>query len=301
MDSGEWKVLLPVIQKAARRVAADEKPKRLRFADWLIVAMYHWAVAHDRPQSWACERRHYSSVFRPRSLPSVSQFNRRMNHPRTLRILEMVRRSLSGNLASKPLTYLDGKPLTVGVASKDRQAARGRVMGGFAKGYKLHAWMSEDRKFPLWCVTPLNIHELTAAKALVEQVPMLSEDSLVLADTNYDSHELQTMIAQRNGRLLLKPKGNTNGKRHPSTLRSMGPIRRELLEVSSTQPELVRLVHRSRANAEGILGNLCGYGGGLTTLPPWVRGLRRVRRWVGVKINLYHARLRTRKELKMAA
>ena len=39
-------------------------------------------------------------------------------------------------------------------------------------------------------------------------------------------------------------------------------------------------------------------GGGLWNLPAWVRGLDRVRRWVGVKIVLYNARLALRLQLQ---
>ena len=41
--------------------------------------------------------------------------------------------------------YLDGKPLTVSPVSKDPQAARGKITGGFAKGYKLYAFVNEQR------------------------------------------------------------------------------------------------------------------------------------------------------------
>ena len=34
--------------------------------NWLIVAMYAWAVWHDRTTSWACDRGHYTGLFRPR-------------------------------------------------------------------------------------------------------------------------------------------------------------------------------------------------------------------------------------------
>jgi IS5 family transposase len=301
MDRDEWKVIMRAVKRAARRVAAEARPQRLRFGDWLIGAMFLWAVAHDRPQSWCCDRRHYSSVFRPRKLPSVSQFNRRMNCPRIERILRLLQDDLGGDLMATALSYLDGKPLTVGVASKDSEAARGHVMGGFAKGYKLHAFMSEDRRIPLWCVTPLNVHEVKAAGAMLEQVSSFSDRSLVLADQNYDTHELHKLIDAHNGRLLVKPKGDPSGERHAVTLRQMGRARRELLEIQRERPGLIRLVYRQRIHAEGILGNLCGYGGGLTSLPPWVRGLHRVRRWVGGKIILYHARLRVRADKKKAA
>lgn len=321
VEREQWRMVLRAVKRAARQVDKAWRPKRLRFADWQIVAMFLWAVAHDRPQSWACDARHYTtSVFRPRRLPSVSQFNRRMNQPRTRAVLQRVHEALAGAppteaMASTALSYLDGKPLTVGVASKDPDARRGHVMGGFARGYKLHAWMSEDRRIPIWCVTPLNTHEAPVAQALVDQVTTaLPDRSLVLADQNYDSHDLHKRLDARNGRLLVRPKEGgkrkakrtassptTVGTRHPVTLRQMGPARRELLSVVARHPNLFRIVHRQRANAEGILGNLCGYGGGLTGLPPWARRMHRVRRWVGGKIIMYHARLRTRTRVAAAA
>ena len=315
MEREQWQILLAAVKQAARQVEREQRPERLQFGDWLVVAMYLWAVAHDRPQSWACERRHYTGVFRPRRLPSVSQFNRRMNHPRTREVLLRVHEQLGGPVTATALTYLDGKPLAVGVASKDPDARRGHVMGGFAKGYKLHAWMTEDRRFPLWAVMPLNAHEIPVAQALVAQTTRLSDRSLVLADQNYDGRDLHQAIAGRGGRLVLNPRdGGSRARRirgsranppadaaaltaasmHPVSLRQMGPARRELLEVKTARPDLVRMAMRHRINAEGILGNLCAYGGGLTGLPPWARRLHRVRRWVGGKIILYHARLRAR-------
>lgn len=301
MDREQWKIVLAAVKRASRQVARILRPKRLRFADWLIVALFLWAVAHDRPQSWACDRSHYSRVFRPRKLPSISQFNRRLNGPRTYLILQQVHGELGGEVTATALSYLDGKPLVVGVASKDPEARRGHVMGGFAKGYKLHAWMTEDRRIPLWCVMPLNVGEVPVAEVLVQQVPELSERSLVLTDQNYDASDLHKELDARGGRLLLVPKGSPGGERHPVTLRHMGPARRELLVVQAKHPGLLRQVHRHRVNAEGILGNLCGYGGGLSPLPPWVRRLYRVRRWVGGKIILYHARLRARIARRKAA
>src|SRR5215213_1185175 len=162
MDREQWGIVLDAVKRAAGRVAeAQPARRRPKFADWLVVAMYLWAVAHDRCQSWACDRAHYNGrVFRPRGpLPSVSQFNRRVAGGRVRLVLQEVHRELAGGLAATALSYLDGKPLAVGVASKDPDAKRGHVMGGFAKGYKLHAWMSEDRRVPLWCVAPLNVHE----------------------------------------------------------------------------------------------------------------------------------------------
>ena len=300
MDRQEWTIVLQAVKRAARQVNRVHRPRRLTFGDWLIVAMFLWTVAHDRPQSWACDRDHYSTLFRPRKLPSVSQFNRRMNQERTHLILLRVHQMLGGGLAATALSYLDGKPLVVGVASKDRDARRGHVMGGFAKGYKLHAWMSEDRRIPLWSVTPLNVGEQPVAEVLIRQAGLLPEESLVLADQNYDTHDLHKGVDACRGRLLVKPKGPV-GPRHPVTMRQMGPARRELVGVAEHHPSLLRMVMRQRIHAEGTLGNLCGYGGGLCNLPPWVRRTYRVRRWVGGKIILYHARLRARARRKNSA
>ena len=299
MGRDEWRIVLTEVKRVARRVGRPGR--RRRFPDWLIVAMFLWAVAHDRCQPWACDRGHYTGAFRPRRLPSVSQFNRRVNGPRTRLILRRVHEALAGPVTATALSYLDGKPLPVGPASKDPDAAKGHVLGGWARGYKLHAWMTEDRRVPLWCVAPLNVDERPVARLLVAQVGRLSERSLTLADRNYDTHDLHKDLAARGGRLLVEPKGDPAGGRHPVTLRQMGPARRELLRVRAAHPGLVRMVHRHRVNAEGILGNLCGYAGGLAPLPPWARRLYRVRRWVGGKIILYHARLRVRAAQKKVA
>jgi len=311
MDREVWAEVLRAIKRAARKINKLHPMKRKPpYSDWLIVAMYLWAVAHERSQSWACERDHYNGMFRPRQpLPSVSQFNRRLRWDRTEWILQEIQRQESGGtaaLASSALSYLDGKPLLVGVASKDRAAKRGHVMGGMARGYKLHAWMSEDRRIPLWSVMPLNVAEPPVATLLVSQLNeplLLRDDSLMLVDQNFDSYQLHKQVAARNGRLLVPPKGEGKSlaQRHPVNLRKMGAARRELIAVTTTCPSLVHMVYRQRVNAEGIFGNLCGYGGGLTHLPPWVRGLHRVRRWVGGKIILYHARLRVRARRKRAA
>jgi hypothetical protein len=221
-----------------------------------------------------------------------------MNLPRTQLILQRVHQELAGPVTATSMTYLDGKPLPVGVASKARH---GHVMGGYAKGYKLHAWMSEDRRIPLWIVMPLNVDERPMAQVLLGQVNELSPRSLILADQNYDTHDLHKMVDARGGRLLVKPKGSKDGKRNADNLKKMGPARRELLKVRAEHSVLLRYVHKQRIPAEGISGNLCGCSGGLTGLPPWVRRLYRVRRWVGGKMLLYHAKLQSRRGLRTAA
>ena len=67
MDQIQWKILYQVIRKAAGSLPRD---RRLTFSNLLIVAMYFWAVKHDRAMMWACDRANYGGFFRPRRLPS---------------------------------------------------------------------------------------------------------------------------------------------------------------------------------------------------------------------------------------
>jgi hypothetical protein len=46
---------------------------------------------------------------------------------------------------------------------------------------------------------------------------------------------------------------------------------------------------------------VCTAGGLGTALPPWVRTLARVRRWVGAKIVMYNARLAVQDRLRTEA
>jgi hypothetical protein len=289
MDRNDWQLILRCIKRAARQLP---RMRQCLFSDWLITAMFLWSVAHDRPMSWACDRVHYNGIFRPRRLPSVSWFIRRVKSERIRLILQRVHEELAGPLTATALGYFDGKPLPVGSASKDPDAAWGHVMNGFAKGYKLHAILTEDRRIPLFCVLPLNCHEVPAAQAMLEQAPLFSRRSLLLADGNYDAADLHKTVDRLDGRLLVKPRGMAE---HPVTLRQMGHARRELLDTWRQYPSLCQLVYKQRIHVEGGFSNLTCYGGGLGPLPAWVRRLPRVVRWVGAKIILYHARLRRKK------
>ena len=51
---------------------------------------------------------------------------------------------------------------------------------------------------------------------------------------------------------------------------------------------------------ERAFANLSNFGGGLTHLPPWVRTLPRVTRWVTAKLIIYHARANVRNAARVA-
>ena len=297
MDRVIWTAVMVAVRVACGRAPKPKKRRRGRrttFPDWLIVAMYLWAAWHDRCLSWACDRDHYGRLFRPRKLPSVSQFARRVRTDAVQRILLDVHVQLRACGVASEVGYFDGKPLVVGPASKDPDAARGHVTGGFAKGYKLHVYVNEHRRVVAWSVMPLNWDEKLVA---LELVALLPPDplgrTLDLADGNYDAAPLHKALDARGRRLFVplraqqrvKPEGH-----HPVTLRQMGPARREAVAAWHDHPDLCEHVLDARNNVEGVFSVLV-VAGGLAALPGFVRRLERVRRYVGAKIILYHARL----------
>jgi len=295
MDRVLWKTLTAATRRAARKVKCSvRKPE---FSDYLIVTMYFWSVWHDRCMSWACDKSHYGDLFRPRRLPSISQFTRRVKTDSCQRILQLVHQDLTAEHRNQPLMIFDGKPLPVSPVSKDRDARSGHVRGGFAKGYKLHAVATQTGRIILWSVMPLNVAEQTVAMELMAHVPHATDfptQPMTLADSNYDSSDLYAASA-RCGRQLLSPlKGQRrvkNGQHHPVTLRQMSPARRQSVQIWQMHASLAQLLLKQRVAIERIFGTLTSFGGGLGPLPSWVRGLDRVRRWVGAKIIVYHVRL----------
>lgn len=297
MDREIWKNVMDAVERAIRKIKPTAGSRREpKYSHRLVVGMYLWSVWHDRCLSWACDRSHYGDLFRPRELPSISRFARRVKEAVTQRILQAVHEDLACNGLASPVGYLDAKPLTVSPVSKDPEARSGHVTGGFAKGYKLHAFITEDRRLRVWSMTPLSVAEQSVAVALCPHLPPAPPQSLVMADTNYDSAPLHKALAAEaaGARRLLTPlkaqQRVKNGKHHPVTLRQMGPQRREAVAVDKACPDVKRFVLKARNNAEGVFSVLACVGL-LGALPAFVRRLDRVRRWTGAKIILYHARL----------
>lgn len=282
MSSQEWRALYGMIRRAERALA---RPKRKYvYSDTLVVGMYFWSVAHDRPQCWACRRSSYNRIFSPRRLPSVSRFNRRLRSPRCQALIEAVEKAAAPNTGAQTLQLLDSRPLVVGPCSKDKQARAGRVYGGFARGYRLHACMSESGCFLAWKLTPLNVSEKPVAAELLART---RPAGLVLGDGNFDVGYLYERAARYGGQLLATPcQGAGGGHRRPNPYRLIG------LYLWESHAAWIRA---QRKAIDRFFGQHSSYGGGLAPLPAWVRSLERVERWVRAKIVLYHVRLRFRK------
>jgi hypothetical protein len=284
MDSHGWRLIYHTIVEVSRSMG--RLSPRFQYRDVLIVAMFLWSVANDRPLCWACDSRNYYRWFRPRRLPSVSQFSRRLQSSRVATILTEVFCRLAESDRATPICYLDGRPLVVGPCSKDRQARAGRVYGGFARGYKLHVLVSEDRRVLCWSVTALNVDERPVARILLAHV---RPRGLVLADGHYDAPYLYEQAADGGGQLLTPLPANAGkGHHHQSPGR--------LLAIEAWRG-VAGYLYGDRIGVEQCLAHQCTFGGGLGPLPTWVRSRLRVERWVGAKLIFYHARLRIRRSV----
>ena len=278
MDSHIWKSVYGTV-----RIVNRSLPRRSRtpkYSDVLIVGMYLWSVWHDRPMCWACDRSHYHSLFRPpRVLPSISQFCRRIKSDRCQTLLQKVYEKLARTDSPTYRCFVDSRPLPVGACSKDQDAKPGRVYSGFARGYKLHAIVSEDARVIAWAVSALNVPDASGAMALIQHC---RPTGVLIGDGAYDQSPLYEAMTSFGGRLLAVPRkgaGRGHVRQSADRLTSIFLWRR-----------VGRLMKKIRIRVESTFGNQSSFGGGLGPLPAWARTLERVQRWVGAKLIIYHAR-----------
>lgn len=245
---------------------------RGRFVDAWIVAVYLWAVIHDRPMSWACQQYNWP-IPHPR-LPSETRMSRRLRTPSVMHLLERMYERLAGWCADAPIEVIDAKPLCVGQFSKDPDARWGYSRHGRQRGYKLIAVIDGSCLPRVFCVEPMNVGEPTVAKRLMEQLP---NGGYLLADCVYDSNDLFDVAGHHDKQLLAPKKKSGTGLGH----HCQSPYRLRSIELLATSAG--RDLYRGRTAIERQFGWLTSFGGGLAPLPAWVRRLHRVRRWVLAK------------------
>ena len=274
-------------------VAACQQFERSRYArpsiaDRWIVLVYAWAVIHDRPVAWACQRVNWPAELAPIRLPSQPTMSRRLRSPRIHWVLALIGDRLRGTRARGLVKCLDAKPLPVGGWSKDRAARRGYGAGGLFHGYKLYALWDAGR-LPLAAeVRPANVSESTEADRLLVH---LRGGGYVDADAAYDCNRLYDLAWAYGHQLLAPPKKPDHGGSHRE--QSVHRIRgQELLS-----GRFGKAVYAARIAIEQDFGRLVSCGGGLNGLPAWVRGPARVGLWVEMKLLLNAIRPRVAKEL----
>ena len=290
------------IQGVLRRLRASRKRPKETFSDATIVLVYYLSVLNNQSRAWACLPRNWPVRMPASGLPSESQFSRRINSPGVAALLDKVERCVR-EIDAPPknvvrVDILDARPLPVGPHSHDRHAGYGRAAGGKAKGYKLHALIDAAGRLVRWRLAPMNVDEREMARRMLKDLG--PDAGYVLADANYDSSKLFATARERGLQLVAprrqgKDKGLGHHRHDPARLRC-----RDLLE--NTQSEFGRELHARRGHIERIFGTAASTPELLTHLPAWVRGRRRVHRWVQAKLVLaeLHRIDLARREIRVA-
>lgn len=287
MDKEIWSIITKKVVSVNRSI--KRIGRRCRYSDVLIIRMYLWAVWHDRPMSWACERQNYGTLFRPAGLPSVSRFCRRLKTKRIEQMIQAIHERLTQSDKLLKLSFFDGKALPISRHSQDKDAKKGYADGSFRRGYKLHAWATQDGRIPRFRVLPMNCGEPNTARELADIIP---DGSLVLADANYDSGKLYQAVDDRGSQLLTPLKGMAQSYHQ---LQRMPVARKRAIQFWKLFERQCKELLKLRNEIERIFSAVTCFGGGLSPLPTWVRRLSRVERWVSAKLIFYHARLILRK------
>ena len=274
MENELWKKVYQLVTK----VAKNKTLKRATYTHTDIVLTYLWAVIHDRPIYWACKKANWPIYYRKKPLPNPSTMTRRLRMRSIRTLLQEIEGVLINKFPRSICRWIDGKPLPIGGASKDKESAFGFGASCISKGYKLYAVADQKQGFVCWTVKAMNQNE---PKVAAELIPHLDDGGYLIGDTAYDSNKLYELASKQSIQLVACYRdGKALGHRRHSKyrLRSM-----ELLHRPFGQGLLT-----SRISIERMFGNLTSFAGGLKPLPHWVRTLFRVRMWVRAKMILYH-------------
>lgn len=277
MERELWKLLYEMALRL------DKPFGSWKFSTSDILAVYLWAVVHDRPTSWAVQEKVWPDDLRP-VLPSQSTMSRRLRQHSVCQLmldLEQAQWALLG-VTCWWLRALDGKPLVVGGYSKDADAGYGRGAGGKAKGYKLHAVWAGGPLPVAWALAPLNVSEHKMAQELIKSLP---PGGYLLADGHLDSNTLYD-LAHEYGYQLLAPRRRSRKGGLGHTYQSPHRLR----SIELLKSKFGKSVYSFRGQIERDFGNLTSFGGGLTCLPPWVRRFPRVCNWLHAKLLVNAAR-----------
>lgn len=290
MERKLWKSLYKAVMTVAYE--PDDRRGEPGYGDRTVVAVYLWAVIHDRPTCWACSRFHWPDRLMPRPLPSQPTMSRRLRTAAVRHLLNALLRHHRGGGGPDWVRVLDGKPLPVGGCTKDPDARLGRSSGGWFLGYRLHAIWGRRPAPDAWEVLPADRGEPTAARLLV---PRCGGRGYLLGDSNYDSNPLHATAARRGLQVVAPPKKKERGLGHrghrPERVHALGMLRRPFGEA----------LYACRSAIERSFGNLAAFGGGLGPLPAWVRRLWRVRSWVQAKLLINAARIKAHEKPPIAA
>ena len=212
MERERWTQLCGAI----RRVDASfQDSPRYTHRTAVIVKVYLYAAARDRPVSWACDRHNWDERDGPppQLLPDQSTMSRRTRGARFDQFLREMDTRLAGPRGPGLVKRIDGKSLAVAAHSSDRDATWGRGPGQDCRGYKLHAVWAAGRAMPeQWAVTPLNVDERTVARRLVKRLE--GTCGYLLADGLYEGDPLCRLCAAADHQLVANRRRPGSGIGH---------------------------------------------------------------------------------------
>lgn len=287
------------LSAAISAVALDfDRRGRDRYSTALIVRVHTWAALHDRPVSWACAAGNWPARARPDALPDQSTMSRRTRRADFGEFQRRVGRRLNGTPGPALVRVVDGKALELPNHSTDRDATWGRGVGRTSLGYKLHAVCTAGNPMPdAFAVTTLNACEKRMAARMVGRV---GGGGYLLGDANFDASWLFDFCHHHRHQLVCPRARPGTGRGH----RYCSPHREraiDLTEVPAAVNPFGPALYARRTDVErGFAGLVCA-GGGLTTLPPWVRRIWRVRAWVIAKLLVNAARIRINRRKGLTA
>lgn len=285
MEHQLWTAILPHLV----RLDQTPRPTRHTYSDGDILAVYLWAVLHDRTQAWACDRHNWPIHRRRRPLPSESTLSKRLRTPSVVALLAALFTTLTAPAGPGVFWMMDGKPLPVSGVSGDAGATWGRGAGGLACGYKLHVILDTPGDIAACEVTPMNVDERVVAQRLLAAAQL---QGYIVADANYDSNRLHDCCDAAGGRQLITPRRYARTARGTGhRVQSAGRLR--CLELwGQPAPRWIDGLLEGRREIERRFGTLVCTAGGLGPLPSWVRTLSRVDRWVRAKLLIHALRRR---------
>jgi len=275
MEGELWKRLYHLLE----RLGKGWHRKAQQYSDVWVLAVYLWAVVHDRPVSWACDARNWPGDMIS-DLPSPSRISRRMRTESFIELAKDLDIAARGLLPCGIWKWIDATPLPIGNCSKDRQAGYGRCACGMGKGYKLFAICDSSGAIDAWRLGPMNKGEKTMAMRLLAN---FDSQGYLTGDSEYDANPLYA-AAELSGLRLIADKRGGSGLRH----RKHRPGRLRSIEL--TRRDFGRTLLRERRGIERSFAYLTFGSTALQPLPAWVRTHARVEMWVRGKIIFYHLR-----------
>jgi hypothetical protein len=294
METRTLSLVYRLVNEVARELPAGSR----RIGDrWIVLTFLYAAIMH-KPVSWACRRSNWPAwvLRRMPVVPSSTTMSRRLQRASVRAMLFATLGRAQGILPRSLVLMLDGKPLTVGGNSGDRQARIGRACGLFARGYRVHLLLEITGRVVDWRVAPMHVSEQAMAERLARDLPK-DHYAYLLADAGYDSNKVHG-LARLAGVQMISPRrrpGTGLGK--GKSAHNAGRVRS--LALTEGPSSFGRELLRERARIERWLG--AWSTSVLGTLPTHVRTQRRVERWILAKLILNAIRLAELHRSKQAA